>query len=112
MTGSIKAAAANHDTEVSGAQVQSEIQEYLHVQQQRRRLFPRAALVGLLAGLVATAFRALLAVGDNLRNALIAWAHHFPLMGCVFPVCFCALGASLAVFLVRHFAPEASGSGI
>ena len=94
------------------ADVRSEIQEYLHVSQQRRRLFPRAALVGLLAGLVAIAFRAVLAAADSLRNALIVWAHHYPLFGWLFPVCFSAVGASLAVFLVQRFAPEAAGSGI
>src|SRR5579862_9727591 len=98
--------------DVSQAQVRSEIHEFLHVSQQRRRLFPRAALVGLLAGLVAIAFRALLAAGDNLRDALVIRAHHFPLFGCLLPILFGALGASLAVFLVRKFAPEASGSGI
>ncbi len=97
---------------VSSAQVRSEIQEYLHVRQQRRRLFPRAALTGLLAGLVAIAFRAALAGGDALRSALIVWARHFPPFGWLFPVCFGAAGASLAVALVRRFAPEASGSGI
>ena len=93
-------------------QARSEIQDYVQVRQQRRRLFPRAALVGLLAGLVATAFRALLTVGDNLRNGLVIWAHQFPVFGWVFPVAFSALGASLAVFMVRRYSPEASGSGI
>jgi CIC family chloride channel protein len=97
---------------VSQGQVRSEVQEYLHISQQRRRLFPRAALVGLLAGLVATAFRALLAGGDSLRNSLIAWAHHYPVIGWLFPVCFGATGAAAGVLLVRRYAPEASGSGI
>lgn len=103
---------ARERIEVSQAQVRSEIQEYLHVRQQRRRLFPRAALVGLLAGLLAVAFRAVLAAGDYLRNALIPWAHHYALFGWLFPVCFCAVGASFAAWLVRRFAPEAAGSGI
>jgi len=106
------AAPSGEPAEVRDAQVRSEIQEYLHVSQQRRRLFPRAALVGLLAGLVAVAFRAVLAAADSLRNALIAWAHHYPIFGWLVPVCFCAVGASLSVFLVRRFAPEAAGSGI
>jgi len=72
------AAPSGEPAEVRDAQVRSEIQEYLHVSQQRRRLFPRAALVGLLAGLVAVAFRAVLAAADSLRNALIAWAHPLP----------------------------------
>ncbi len=94
------------------AQARSEVQEYLNVRQQRRRLFPRAALVGLLAGIVAVAFRATLAAGDGLRENLLAWAHRFPVLGWAFPVGFGAVGAALSVFLVRRFAPEASGSGI
>lgn len=93
-------------------QARSEIHEYLHVRQQRRRLFPRAALVGLLAGMVAVAFRAVLAFADGARNALVLWAHHWPRVGWLFPMLFSATGAGLAVLLVRRVAPEASGSGI
>jgi len=107
-----QAAPSGEQMAVSQEQVRSEIRDYLHVSEQRRRLFPRAALVGLLAGIVAVAFRALLAAGDNLRDALIIWAHHFPRFGWLFPALFGALGAFLAVFLVKRYAPEASGSGI
>jgi chloride channel protein, CIC family len=93
-------------------QVRSEIREYLQVSQQRRRLFPRAALVGLVAGLVAIAFRAILMGGDNLRAALVAWAHRFPLFGWLLPMLFGAAGAALSVLMVRRIAPEAAGSGI
>lgn len=97
---------------VAQAEARSEIAEYLDVSNQRRRLFPRAALVGLLAGIVAVAFRAMLAAGDALRNALLMWAHGMPRWGWLFPVIFGMLGALLAVTLVRRFAPETSGSGI
>ena len=93
------------------AQANSELQEYLHVSQQRRRLFPRAALVGLLAGLMAVIFRMLLAGGDAARNSLLAWAHRVPVIGWLFPMVFSATGAALSVLLVRRFAPEAAGSG-
>lgn len=96
----------------SAAAMRSEVQEYLHFRQQRRRLFPRAALVGLLAGLLAVAFRIVLAEGDNLRNALLAWAHLHPVVGGICVVLFAACGAGLSVLLVRRVAPEASGSGI
>lgn len=98
--------------DVSQVLARSEIQEYLHVSQQRRRLFPRAALVGLLAGLLAIAFRAVLAAGDSLRNALLVQAHHNASFGWILPLGFSAISASLSVFLVRQYAPEASGSGI
>lgn len=91
---------------------ESEITEYLNVGQQRRRLFPRAALVGLLAGALAVAFRAMLALGDALRNALLLWSHMQPWVGWVAPVLLGSAGAISAVVLVRRYAPEASGSGI
>src|SRR4051812_6835209 len=93
------------------AAARSEIAEYLDVSQQRRRLFPRAALVGLLAGLLAVAFRAMLAAGDALRNGLLELAHREPQWGWLMPIGFGMLGATLSVALVRRAAPETSGSG-
>jgi hypothetical protein len=47
----------------------SEIEEYTTVRTQRRRLLPRAALVGLAAGLVASLFRLSLAGADGAQRA-------------------------------------------
>jgi len=99
-------------TGLSQAQVRSEIQEYLHFQHQRRRLFPRAALVGVLAGLMGVLFRMLLAGGDLLRNDLIVLGRHWPAVGWLLPVLFGSATAAAAVFMTRRFAPEAAGSGI
>ncbi len=93
-------------------QATSEVHEYLAVSQQRHKLFPRAALVGLCAGMVAVVFRALLAGADRLRSLLIVWSHSAPLVGWVVPVIFAAAGATMSVVLVRRYAPETSGSGI
>ncbi len=90
----------------------SEIQEYLDIRQQRRWIFPRAALVGACAGTVALLFRAALTGADALRNLIITWAHDFPRFGWIFPILFTMFGASVSVLLTRRFAPEASGSGI
>jgi chloride channel protein, CIC family len=90
----------------------TEVQEYVHVRDQRRRLFPRAALVGALAGLTGTAYRAILAGGDLLRAQLIAVGHRVPALGWTLPVLLGAAGAALAVWMIRRFAPEAAGSGI
>ena len=49
----------------------SEIQEYLDIRQQRRWIFPRAALVGACAGIVALLFRAGLTGADVLRNKIL-----------------------------------------
>ncbi len=90
----------------------SEIQEYLDIRQQRRWIFPRAALVGACAGLVSLGFRIALTGADALRNGLISWAQRMPLWGWIFPILFSALGAAISVALTQRFAPETSGSGI
>jgi chloride channel protein, CIC family len=100
--------ASNNDN----ASARSEIQEYLDIRQQRRWIFPRAALVGAGAGLIALLFRAVLTGADTLRNGLIAWAQRMPLWGWIFPLLFSALGAGISVALTRRYAPETSGSGI
>ena len=90
----------------------SEVEEYLYLRQERRRLFPLAALVGLSAGIVAVLFRGALSAADTLRNLLITKAHEQPLWGWIFPMLYSAGGAILSLFLVRRYAPETSGSGI
>jgi CIC family chloride channel protein len=94
------------------SRIDSEVQEYLSVQGQRRRLFPRAALVGVLSGGLAVAFRWALAGVEALRDGLITWAHHYPTWGWLLPTLFGAVGAGIAVRLVSQVAPEAAGSGI
>ncbi len=90
----------------------SEIQEYLEARQQRRRIFPRAALVGACAGVVAISFRAALTGAGILRKELVSWAHRMPVVGWIFPVLLTMLGAAAAVTITRRYGPEASGSGI
>ncbi|NSW53646.1 MAG: hypothetical protein HPY85_14180 [Anaerolineae bacterium] len=90
----------------------SEIREHLDIRQQRRWIFPRAALVGAVAGIAALAFRAALTGADLVRNSLLEWSHQYPRWGWVIPVVVVAALATAAVALTRHFAPEASGSGI
>lgn len=90
----------------------TELQEYLSTKQQRRLIFPRAALVGIGAGLVALAFRAALTGADLLRTNLITWAHSLHAFGWVFPVLFTLIGAAISVAITRRYAPEAAGSGI
>lgn len=92
--------------------VQGEIEDFHRSHERRRRLIPLAALVGVVAGLVAVAFRLTLDQGDVLRNLLIQVARQFPSFGFLLPVLFGAIGAGLATVLVRRVAPEASGSGI
>lgn len=90
----------------------SEVQEYLDISQQRRWIFPRAAVVGVCAGIVALLFRAALTGVDALRNILLLWAQSMPMWGYIFPMLFTMLGAGISVAITRRYAPEASGSGI
>ncbi len=108
----VPAPASNAPSPNATVQAYSEVQEYLSASQQRRRLFPRSALVGLCAGIVAILFRTLLVWADTLRNALVVWAQGLGSWGWLFPLLFGATCAALSVFVVRHYAPEASGSGI
>lgn len=78
----------------------------------RRQLWPRAAVVGILAGLMAVAFRGVLLLGDQWRNAAIGNAQNWGLIGILVPMLIGAIGAGLGVWLVQRFAPETAGSGI
>jgi CIC family chloride channel protein len=100
------------DPKFSSVDNESEIEEYLDIRDQRRWIFPRAALAGVGAGILALLFRAALAGGDALRNGLIAWARNYSSWGWIFPVVFSAACAALSLLLTRRYAPEAAGSGI
>jgi CIC family chloride channel protein len=89
-----------------------QVRDHFYVQAQRRTLFPRACLVGMLAGGMAVAFRWALEGGEIVRAWCIAWAHHTPAWGWLLPVLWGAFGAGLAVALVHRVASEAAGSGI
>jgi CIC family chloride channel protein len=92
--------------------VQREIRDYARVHERRRRQLPRSLLVGLISGLAAVAFRGALAGADAARGAIVAFVHaHLPWTLPV-PLLLGAAGATVAIYLVRRFAPEAAGSGI
>ena len=71
-----------------------------------------AILVGAGAGLLGALFRVSLTRADALRNSWIAWAYSGKLAGFLFVVAACTAAAACAAWLVRRFAPLASGSGI
>jgi CIC family chloride channel protein len=68
--------------------------------------------VGALAGLVGSAFHFVLDTAEHLRAALLDWAHGYPEAGWLAPALVAAVAAYIARWLVRRFAPEASGSGV
>ena len=92
-------------------EAQIEERDYQQTRGQRRRLLPRAAIVGLCAGGIAFLFRAALDSGDALRERLYETCRGLP-AGFLLPMTLAALATGGAVWLVRRFCPEAAGSGI
>jgi chloride channel protein, CIC family len=69
-------------------------------------------VVGAASGLLGTLFRLALERADAWRDRFIAWAHAESVSGLVLLVILASASTALAAWLVKHFAPEASGSGI
>ncbi|HLX09860.1 MAG TPA: H(+)/Cl(-) exchange transporter ClcA [Thermoanaerobaculia bacterium] len=98
---------------VTAGDISREVRDFARRQQRRRRVVPRALLVGILAGLAASAFRITLDAADRLRNGFFRFAHTLPPpWGLLLAIALCGAGAGAALWLVRRFAPETSGSGI
>jgi len=68
--------------------------------------------VGAVAGLIGSAFNFALAAAERFRGFLLDWAHQYPGAGWLAPLLTAAVAAFVARWLVRRFAPEASGSGV
>src|ERR1700679_3741763 len=80
------------------------------VEVKRRHILPKALVVGVVAGLIASVFRMALQYFELGR---IAWIERLPLAwGLVAAVGIGALGSGIGLWLVRRFAPETAGSGI
>ena len=76
------------------------------------RIAGASLLTGLMIGAVGGAFRLLLSKADDLRHALVVWAHAWPYLGWLAPVALGTLGAAATRLVVARFAPEAEGSGV
>jgi CIC family chloride channel protein len=76
----------------------------------RRHILPKALVVGVVAGLVASAFRVVLLAAEHARIHYLTGLPTGPriLAGMVVG----GIGGSAALWLVRRFAPDAGGSGI
>ena len=76
----------------------------------RRHILPKALVIGLVAGLIASVFRKALQWSELRR---IAWLHRLPWgESLVVALTLGAVGSGLGLWLVRRFAPETAGSGI
>jgi CIC family chloride channel protein len=89
--------------------LQDEVENYARAS--RIRLLPRVLIVGLLAGVIAVAFRMALHGAESLRDQYLrdtgaGWASFLLLWGTA------ALCTWIAIILVRKISPAAGGSGI
>src|SRR5271155_88986 len=71
-----------------------------------------ALVGGAVAGFVGAIFRLALGQADQLRNALIGWAHGKEAAGFLLVIAVCAGATAIAAWLVRRYSPHAAGSGI
>lgn len=76
----------------------------------RRHILPKALVVGMVAGLIASAFRVALAAAETHRVALLS--HYGPGVRIPLAIALGAAGGAVGLWLVRRFAPDAGGSGI
>lgn len=76
------------------------------------RLLFYALLIGLIVGLVGAFFRITLSYIESFRLTLYENAGNSGFISWLWPVLFTITGIGIALFLVRKFAPEASGSGV
>ena len=71
-----------------------------------------ALLIGIIVGLVGAIFRIILSYIEIFRVNLYENAGNSGFMSWLWPILFAITGISIALYLVRKFAPEASGSGV
>jgi CIC family chloride channel protein len=76
------------------------------------RLLFYALLIGLIVGLGGAFFRITLSYIEIFRDTLFENAGNSGFISWLWPVLFAITGISIALFLVRKFAPETSGSGV
>ncbi len=76
------------------------------------KLLTVAFIIGLVAGAVGALFRIILSHIEEIRTLLFTWAHNQSFSVWIIPVLFSVIGVIIALYLVKKYAPETSGSGI
>lgn len=90
---------------------QAEIHEYLENRVARKRLLPRAILVGLVSGTIAVAFRLALESAEHLRVAYLQTTDRAPAWNALAIGVLATVGTYVAL-LIGRFDKNAGGSGI
>ncbi len=87
-------------------------QRFLDADTKNFKLIFYAFLVGAIAGTIGSVFRLTLGYIEIYRDSLFASAGDSGFSSWIWPILFGIIGVTVALFLVKRFAPEASGSGV
>lgn len=90
---------------------QVEVQEFLQTQVVRRRLLPRAVVVGIVSGLIAVAFRIAIQLCEDARLAVIHRFTDSRWVAFAVPALIGVIGTLIAM-TIGKLDPDVSGSGI
>jgi len=97
---------------ITQREIQEEIADERNARKLRKRLLPRALLVGVIAGLLAAAFRFLLHAIGEWRAGFLEAQSDRGIWAMLIPVLMVSAGAGISVWMVRTWSPASAGSGI
>ncbi len=97
---------------ITQREIQEEIADERNARNLRKRLLPRALLVGVVAGLIASAFRYSLHLLGEWRAGFLEQQTTGGIESMWVPVLMVSLGAGISVWMVRTWSPASAGSGI
>ena len=87
-------------------------QRFVDADKKNLKLIFYAFIVGIVAGLIGSAFRLFLDYISEFRNSLFNNAGDNGFISWIWPFLFAIIGITVALLLVKKFAPEAAGSGV
>ncbi len=87
-------------------------QRFTDVETKNFRLLFHALIIGLIVGLGGALFRITLGYIEIIRDNLFKNAGNTGVISWLWPFLFSITGITIALFLVRKYAPETSGSGV
>jgi len=76
------------------------------------RILFYAFIIGIVVGLFGSFFRFVLSLIEKYRTSIFHLANHSNIIHWLWPIIFLITGITIALYLVKKFAPEASGSGV
>lgn len=97
---------------ITQREIQEEIADERNARNLRKRLLPRALLVGVIAGLIAAAFRFSLHAIGEWRTGFLEAQSERGIWTMLIPILMVSVGAGVSVWMVRTWSPASAGSGI